>query len=132
MQAVADNGGAGWMIWNASAVFTEDALGPPVAGEAPAPMTSAAPPSEAGAARQVHHRPMRLVIQRVSRAIVRADGRQLGSIGRGAVVLVGIGPADDGETVDRMATKLLGLRYFADADGRSNLALDGSAVHCWW
>ncbi len=36
---MADNGGAGWMIWNASAIFTEAALGPPVDGEAPVPVT---------------------------------------------------------------------------------------------
>jgi hypothetical protein len=52
MQAVADNGGAGWMIWNASAIFSEAALGAPLAGEESAPITSAddepgpsAPPS---------------------------------------------------------------------------------------
>jgi hypothetical protein len=43
MQAVADNGGAGWMIWNAAAVFTEAALGPPVEGEAYALVTEADP-----------------------------------------------------------------------------------------
>jgi D-tyrosyl-tRNA(Tyr) deacylase len=66
---------------------------------------------------------MRLVVQRVSRASVRVGSRELGSIGRGAVVLVGIAPTDDGEIVDRMATKLIGLRYFTDAEGRTNLAL---------
>ncbi len=66
---------------------------------------------------------MRLVIQRVSRAVVRAADRELGSIGRGAVILVGIATADDEATVDRMADRLIGLRYFTDADGRTNLAL---------
>jgi D-tyrosyl-tRNA(Tyr) deacylase len=66
---------------------------------------------------------MRLVVQRVARASVRAAERDLGSIGRGAVVLVGIAPADDGDTVDRMAAKLIGLRYFTDAEGRTNLDL---------
>jgi D-tyrosyl-tRNA(Tyr) deacylase len=66
---------------------------------------------------------MRLVVQRVARASVRAADRDLGSIDRGAVVLVGIAPADDGNTVDRMATKLIGLRYFTDAEGRTNLDL---------
>jgi hypothetical protein len=41
MQAVADNHGAGWMIWNASAIFTEAALGPSAEGEAYAPVTAA-------------------------------------------------------------------------------------------
>jgi D-tyrosyl-tRNA(Tyr) deacylase len=66
---------------------------------------------------------MRLVVQRVTRASVRAGEEELGAIGRGAVVLVGIAPTDDPATVDRMADKLLGLRYFTDADGRTNLAL---------
>lgn len=66
---------------------------------------------------------MRLVVQRVRRASVRAAGEQLGSIGPGAVVLVGIGVGDDATTVDRMADKLLGLRYFEDADGRTNLSI---------
>jgi hypothetical protein len=43
MQAVADNGGAGWMIWNAAAVFTEAALGPPLEGEGYAVVTAADP-----------------------------------------------------------------------------------------
>ena len=46
MQAVADNGGAGWMIWNAAAIFSEAALGPPIEGEDSAPVTGAdAPPA---------------------------------------------------------------------------------------
>ncbi|HEY8771866.1 MAG TPA: D-aminoacyl-tRNA deacylase [Candidatus Limnocylindria bacterium] len=67
---------------------------------------------------------MRLVIQRVSRAEVRADGVVLGAIGRGAAVLVGIAVGDTAELVDRLADRFLGLRYFEDADGRTNLAID--------
>lgn len=66
---------------------------------------------------------MRLVVQRVLRAAVRADGEVLGEIGAGAVVLAGIGTADDEAIVDRMADKLAGLRYFPDADGRTNLTI---------
>ena len=66
---------------------------------------------------------MRLVVQRVTRASVRAGDELLGEIGSGAVVLAGIGPDDDRAIVDRMADKLLGLRYFADAEGRTNLAI---------
>ncbi|HEY7846694.1 MAG TPA: D-aminoacyl-tRNA deacylase [Candidatus Limnocylindria bacterium] len=66
---------------------------------------------------------MRLVVQRVSRAAVRVDGQVVGEIGRGAVVLLGIGAGDDDELADRMADKLAGLRYFPDADGRTNLTL---------
>jgi hypothetical protein len=50
MQAVADNGAAGWMIWNASAIFTEAALGAPVGGEGSAPVTAADPPGDASPA----------------------------------------------------------------------------------
>jgi D-tyrosyl-tRNA(Tyr) deacylase len=67
---------------------------------------------------------MRLVVQRVSRAEVRAEGLVLGAIGRGAAVLVGIGVGDTPEVVDRLADRLLGLRYFEDAAGRTNLAID--------
>ena len=66
---------------------------------------------------------MRLVVQRVTRASVHSDGAQLGEIGPGAVVLAGIGHEDTAEIVDRMADKLIGLRYFEDADGRTNLAI---------
>jgi D-aminoacyl-tRNA deacylase len=66
---------------------------------------------------------MRLVVQRVTRAQVRAGGDALGEIGPGATVLVGIGLGDTPELVDRMADKLLGLRYFEDAQGRTNLAI---------
>ena len=67
---------------------------------------------------------MRLVVQRVTRARVRAGGTTLGEIGRGAAVLVGIGAGDTATVVDRMADRLSGLRYFEDADGRTNLAID--------
>jgi len=66
---------------------------------------------------------MRIVVQRVSRAVVRADGEVLGEIGRGAAVLVGIGVGDTLEVVDRLADRLAGLRYFDDAAGRTNLAI---------
>jgi D-aminoacyl-tRNA deacylase len=67
---------------------------------------------------------VRLVIQRVSRAEVRADGVVLGAIGRGAAVLVGIAVGDTAELVNRLADRLVGLRYFEDADGRTNLAIE--------
>jgi D-tyrosyl-tRNA(Tyr) deacylase len=66
---------------------------------------------------------MRAVVQRVSRASVRVGDEELGAIGRGAVVLLGVAPTDEPATADRMADKLLGLRYFTDADGLTNLAL---------
>jgi D-aminoacyl-tRNA deacylase len=72
---------------------------------------------------------MRLVVQRVSRAAVRVAEEVVGEIGAGAVVLLGIGAHDDEALADRMADKLAGLRYFSDAEGRTNLMLaevDGS------
>jgi D-aminoacyl-tRNA deacylase len=66
---------------------------------------------------------MRLVVQRVTRASVRAGDQLLGEIGLGALVLAGIGESDTPEIIDRMADKLVGLRYFEDAAGRTNLAV---------
>jgi D-tyrosyl-tRNA(Tyr) deacylase len=66
---------------------------------------------------------MRLVVQRVTRATVRVGDETVGAIGRGAVVLLGIGHDDTPELADGMAAKLVGLRYFPDADGRTNLTV---------
>jgi D-tyrosyl-tRNA(Tyr) deacylase len=67
---------------------------------------------------------MRLVVQRVTRATVSSGGELLGGIGAGAVVLAGVGAEDTLAVVERMADKLAGLRYFEDADGRTNLSID--------
>jgi len=64
---------------------------------------------------------MRLVVQRVTRAVVRVGDDELGAIHGGALVLAGIGIGDTTEIVDRMADKLAGLRYFEDDEGRTNL-----------
>ncbi len=64
---------------------------------------------------------MRLVVQRVSRASVSSEGAVLGRIGSGAVVLLGAAARDTEQTAERMAAKLLGLRYFPDTAGRTNL-----------
>ena len=66
---------------------------------------------------------MRIIVQRVSRASVHSEGKLLGDIGAGAVVLAGIGHDDTPGIVDRMADKLIGLRYFEDEAGRTNLAI---------
>jgi D-tyrosyl-tRNA(Tyr) deacylase len=66
---------------------------------------------------------VRVVLQRVSRAAVRVDGRTVGSIGAGFVVLAGFAPGDTEQTLDWMAEKVLGLRLFGDAEGKMNLAL---------
>jgi D-tyrosyl-tRNA(Tyr) deacylase len=66
---------------------------------------------------------MRLVVQRVTRASARSGDESLGEIEGGAVILAGIGSEDTPEIVDRMADKLIGLRYFEDTDGRTNRAI---------
>jgi D-tyrosyl-tRNA(Tyr) deacylase len=67
---------------------------------------------------------VRLVVQRVSRAEVRIDGAVVGAIGRGAAVLVGIAVGDTPELSERLADRVVALRYFQDAAGRTNLAID--------
>lgn len=67
---------------------------------------------------------MRVVLQRVSRAAVRVDGRVTGEIGRGFVVLVGFAPGDTPAALAWMADKVLSLRLFADADGKMNRGIE--------
>ena len=73
---------------------------------------------------------MRVLLQRVTRAEVRVDGRSTGRIGRGYLLLVGITHDDDEARLSWMADKVAGLRLFADADDKMNLALSdvGGAV----
>jgi D-tyrosyl-tRNA(Tyr) deacylase len=66
---------------------------------------------------------VRVVVQRVSRAAVRVDGRTVGAIGRGSVVLAGFAPTDGEAQLAWMADKIIGLRLFTDAEDRMNLAL---------
>jgi D-tyrosyl-tRNA(Tyr) deacylase len=63
---------------------------------------------------------MRAVIQRVSRAAVRVDGQSVGAIGRGLLVLLGIGKSDTETASDWMIKKLLNLRIFPDDAGKMN------------
>jgi D-tyrosyl-tRNA(Tyr) deacylase len=66
---------------------------------------------------------MRLLLQRVSRAEVRVDGRVAGRIGRGFLLLVGLTHGDGEEQLAWMADKVAGLRLFGDAEGKMNLGL---------
>ncbi len=68
---------------------------------------------------------MRIVLQRVSRAAVEVDGRDLSRIGPGFLVLVGVARSDDAAVVERAAQKIIGLRLFEDAGGKMNLDLAG-------
>lgn len=66
---------------------------------------------------------MRAVLQRVARAEVRVDGLVTGQIGRGLMVLLGVGPGDGPAQVTWMADKLEGLRTFPDDAGKMNLSV---------
>jgi D-tyrosyl-tRNA(Tyr) deacylase len=66
---------------------------------------------------------VRALVQRVSEASVRVDGREVAAIGRGLLVLLGIRRGDGPGDADRIARKLLALRVFEDAEGRMNLSV---------
>ena len=66
---------------------------------------------------------MRLVIQRVQYGEVKVDNQVVGSIQKGFVVLVGISDADDNQIADKMLKKMMNLRIFDDAQGKTNLSL---------
>jgi D-aminoacyl-tRNA deacylase len=63
------------------------------------------------------------LLQRVSEARVRVDGKIVGEIERGLLVLIGIEPGDAQPQMDRMLERLLGYRVFEDETGRMNLSL---------
>jgi D-aminoacyl-tRNA deacylase len=65
---------------------------------------------------------MRAVVQRVSRAEVRVEGRVVGGILRGLAVLLGVAREDGPADADLLAEKISGLRIFEDAGGKMNLA----------
>ena len=74
---------------------------------------------------------MKLVIQRVSTAQVEVDGRVIGSIGKGFLVLFGAEEGDDAALAQEAARKVAGLRVFEDAAGKMNLdlaAVEGSIL----
>ena len=66
---------------------------------------------------------MRAVIQRVTRARVTVEGQTVGAIERGFLVLLGVGQGDTAADAEYLADKTAGLRVFADAEGKMNLAL---------
>ena len=66
---------------------------------------------------------MRAVVQRVNSASVTIDGEVAGKIGRGYLVLLGVGQADTELEADKLWGKLRGLRINDDANGKTNLAL---------
>ena len=66
---------------------------------------------------------MKLVIQRVTEASVEVDGEIIGQIGKGFLVLIGVGKHDTKEIADQYVKKMLGLRIFEDEQGKTNLSL---------
>jgi D-tyrosyl-tRNA(Tyr) deacylase len=67
---------------------------------------------------------MRAVVQRVSQANVSVQGKIVGSIDRGLLVLVGVANSDQPSDASYLADKLVGLRIFDDADGKMNLSAE--------
>ena len=65
---------------------------------------------------------MRSVLQRVTEARVTVDGQTVGEIGRGWLVLLGVGHGDTLDTALALADKAAGLRCFEDAEGKTNLS----------
>lgn len=67
---------------------------------------------------------MRFVIQVVENSDVKIDGKVHGAIGRGYMVLIGVGKDDTKEVADKMIKKLIGLRIMADENGKTNLSIN--------
>jgi D-tyrosyl-tRNA(Tyr) deacylase len=65
---------------------------------------------------------MRAVIQRVNRASVTVDGKVVGQVGKGLLVLLGVATGDNETAAEYLAEKIVGLRVFEDSDGKMNLA----------
>ena len=65
---------------------------------------------------------MRVVVQRVSEGRVSVAGEVIAEIGKGLVILVGIGPEDGESQAQYLAEKIANLRIFADAEGKTNLS----------
>ncbi len=66
---------------------------------------------------------MRFVIQVVDESSVRVNGETVGSIGKGFMVLIGVGRDDNEQIADKMIKKMIGLRIFKDENGKTNLSL---------
>jgi D-tyrosyl-tRNA(Tyr) deacylase len=66
---------------------------------------------------------VRALLQRVTRAAVRVEDAETAAIGRGLLVLLGVGRRDDDAIADALARRICELRIFADEDGRTNRSL---------
>ena len=72
---------------------------------------------------------MRAVVTRVSSASVAIEGETVGKIGKGFLVLLGVGPEDTEALADKMADKICGLRVFSDEAGKMNLNLAAATLY---
>ncbi len=66
---------------------------------------------------------MRYIIQRVKEASVTVEGKVIGAIGRGFMVLIGVCNEDTREIADKMIRKMINMRIFQDENDKTNLAL---------
>lgn len=66
---------------------------------------------------------MKFVIQRVTEASVTIEEKTVGAIGKGYLVLIGVGKEDTAAGADKLIKKMIGLRIFADENGKTNLSL---------
>jgi len=66
---------------------------------------------------------MRAVIQRVKNAEVKIDGKIVGKIGKGLLVLLAVHQDDTEDKIEKMATKIINLRIFADEEDKMNLSV---------
>lgn len=73
---------------------------------------------------------MRVLLQRVTEARVTVEGKVAGEIGRGFLLLVGVGKDDTSGDIHWLARKIAGLRVFEDAGGKMNLPLEAVDGAC--
>lgn len=66
---------------------------------------------------------MRIVLQRVNHASVKVDGEIIGKIGKGYLLLLGVGHEDTEADLQKYVDKIVKLRLFADENGKTNLSL---------
>lgn len=66
---------------------------------------------------------MKALIQRVTHAKVEVDGREVGAVGQGLLVLLGVAESDSEKSIDPLVQKVINLRVFEDEGGKMNLSL---------